>query len=150
MDWFIERVAFTSFTLSAKSSPSNFLGCLTNGFIVFWQSIFQSFLSFRRITKPKKPPITDHRPTDRFSSDPPTTHYQYLNHQKVLDWPTNHRTLTHRPPTHRLTDPLTTDSPTQLINNLLTHQTYLNRVTAGLTLSLIYFNSSFGLGAICY
>ena len=98
----------------------------------------------RRITKPPttdsstgpppthRPPTTYHRPTDRSSSDhrPPTP-------EPAIG----------PPPTHQSP---TTDSPTQLTKKPLTHETYFNRVTTGLILSLIYFNSSFGLDAFYY
>ena len=53
-----------------------------------------------RITKPPttdRPPTNNHRPTDRSSTNPPTT-------DPPTGPPTNHQS-----PTHRLTDPITID-----------------------------------------
>ena len=77
-----------------------------------------------------RPPTTDHRLTDRSSTDPLTT-----DHRQVFPRPT---------------DSPTTDVPNQLTTNPLTQQTYLNRVATGPILSLINFNLSFGLRTIYY
>ena len=90
-------------------------------------------------------PTTDHRPTDRSSTDPPTNNHQPTD-KCSPDPPTSvlptHRQVFHQPTDHRLTDrsstdPPITDSPIllQLTNNPFIHQSYFNRVTIGAILS---------------
>ena len=94
---------------------------------------------------------TDHRqPTTNPTTSAPPTH-RPTTERHVLHRPTEHLPLTsdsatgspptHWSPTHRLIDPLT---------NLLIHKTYFNRVTMRSILSIINFNSSFGMGTIYY
>ena len=117
----------------------------------------------RRITKPPtidrppstniQPATTDKRPTTHQQSAPPTHRPLRTDHRPTGKCSTD--TLTGPPPTywsptHQPTDHQLTDSPTliQLATNPLVHQTYFNRATIGSILSIINFNSSFGMDTI--
>ena len=92
-------------------------------------------------------PTSDHRQatTDsstKCSTDPLT----------IENWPPTHRQVLHRHSNRSSTDPLITDSPTliQLTTNPLIHQTYFNKATIGSMLSIINFNSLFGIDTHFY
>ena len=93
-----------------------------------------------------RPLTTDHRPTNRSSTDPLTTDSPTsappTHRQPTTDQPTGAPPL-HRSPTYQ---------PTllQLTNNPLTHQSDFNRVTIGPILSITNFNESFKIGTIYY
>ena len=137
--------------------------CIKQHLSDIWSSIYEKLSNTEAELKRGYYKTTD-PPTGSPPTHWPPAHQQVFNRltdnrpatpRQVLHRPTNHRHLNHqptnhRPPTHQFTDPPTTGSPTQLTTNPSTHQTYFNRVSTGPILSLIYFNSSFGLGAIYY
>ena len=88
--------------------------------------------------------LQNHRPTDRSSTDLPTTKtdsptiaspthrpptHGHALYRSTDHWPSTHWQVLHQHTDHRLTNPPTTDSPTllQLTTSPLTQQTYFNR-----------------------
>ena len=129
-------------------------------FITLFRKAYCETTDHRQITVHRQPtndpPTTDHQANVKCFTNRLTTDNRPPTHWQVLQQPANHRLID-----KCSTDRQSTDSPTHNYlpndshtyyntNNPLTHQSYFNRVTTEPIFSITNFNSSFGMGTICY
>ena len=121
--------------------------------ITLFRKVYCETTDHRQITVHRQPttdpPTINHQANGKCFTNRPTTDNGPPTCWQVLQQPTNHR-----PIDKCSTDRQSTDSLTHRLyyntNNPLTHQSHFNRVTIEPTFSITNFNSSFGMGTICY